>query len=78
VDPLNTEELRLLALSVHVVRYIAEQHGGSLNRINGEKKIQIYVPRDNRSWFAGWYWRVTHTLLELARALLGSVSPAHT
>lgn len=48
VEPLNTEETRLLALSVHVVRSIAEQHGGSLTRIKGEKKIQIYVPRDNR------------------------------
>ena len=44
----KTEEIRVLALSVHVVRSIAEQHGGSLAKIAGKKKIQIYVPRDQR------------------------------
>jgi hypothetical protein len=48
MEPLNTEEIRLLALSVHVVRNIAEQHGGSLTRIKGKKKLQIYVPREKR------------------------------
>jgi hypothetical protein len=45
---LTSEETRLMALSVHVVRSIAEKHGGSLAKIKGKKKIQIYVPRDSR------------------------------
>jgi len=48
MKPLTSEETRLMALAVHVVRSIAEKHGGSLTKIKGKKKIQIYVPRDNR------------------------------
>lgn len=45
---LTVEETRILALSVNVVRGIAEQHGGSLAEIEEGKKIQILVPRDQR------------------------------
>ena len=48
MKPLTCEETRLMALSVHVVRSIAEKHGGSLAKIKGKKKIQIYVPPDKR------------------------------
>jgi hypothetical protein len=48
MEALNTEETRLRALSVNVVRGIAEKHGGSLATIRGNKKIRIDVPTKNR------------------------------
>ncbi len=48
VEPLSSEETRILALSMHIMRAVAEQHGGTAQRNSQTDKIEIRVPAESK------------------------------
>jgi hypothetical protein len=48
MERVNSEENRILTLSTHVMRSVAEQHGGTILREMTTDKVAIIVPKEQR------------------------------
>jgi len=48
MERVNSEENRILTLSTHVMRSVAEQHGGTILRETATDKVAIIVPKEKR------------------------------
>jgi hypothetical protein len=44
----NSEENRIVTLSTHVMRSVAEQHGGTILRETRTDKVAVIVPKEKR------------------------------
>lgn len=49
MELVNAETNRILTLSTHVMRCVAEQHGGTILREALTDKVAIVVPKENRA-----------------------------
>ncbi|MBW2108056.1 MAG: hypothetical protein JRI36_05240 [Deltaproteobacteria bacterium] len=48
MEPLGIEDNRILTLSTHVMRCVAERYGGTILREALSDKVAILVPKENR------------------------------
>ena len=48
MERVNSEESRLVTLTTHVMRSVAEQHGGTILREAQTDKVAVIVPKEKR------------------------------